>query len=231
MIRINGKETGINTPIASNDRIEIQPSTIGKGAELIVGRLPEFKSTLSFVFNGTKVSSARLVLANGELVSEFYQLRDGDRIEVLDYCTLRQLLELMDIINYSNLTVNNMPADMDTKVYDNFTIQCDMEVWGNGADGMAGESQNSEDGVDGDAGEPHAQGMMGDSRDISITVNGNPVVLKNKENYILVDVLDFYPVDTSVAHGDHLEIEVDGQPCDFTHPVRPGASVRIEWVG
>lgn len=270
VIRINGKETGINTPIASNDRIEIQPSTIGKGAELIVGRLPEFKSTLSFVFNGTKVSSARLVLANGELVSEFYQLRDGDRIEVLDYCTLRQLLELMDIINYSNLTVNNMPAEMDTKVYDNFTIQCDMEeqipieyigdasavqetgedasgqaadtqvshaiffqpeVSGNGADGMAGESQNSEDGVDGEAGEPHAQGMMGDSRDISITVNGNPVVLKNKENYILVDVLDFYPVDTSVAHGDHLEIEVDGQSCDFTHPVRSGASVRIEWVG
>ena len=39
----------------------------------------------------------------------------------------RKLLELMDIIQYTNLLVNNMPADMDTKVYDNFTIVCDME--------------------------------------------------------------------------------------------------------
>ena len=70
----------------------------------------------------------------------------------------------------------------------------------------------------------------GGSMDMSITVNGDPVVLKNKERYILVDVLDFYPVDTSVAHGDHLEMEVDGESCDFTHPLRPGAKVRIEWV-
>ncbi len=278
VIHINGKETGINTPIVSNDRIDIEPSTTGKAAELTIGRLPEFRSTLNFVFNGRKVTSARFVLANGELVSEFYEVKDGDRIKVLDYYTLQQVLELMDIIKYGNVTVNNMPADMDTKVYDNFTIQCDVEeqipieyigsasvvqemdygfsdqeayekaepevrqasfVQNKASQNLAQEesqeetAQNAIQGSIPSGAEKNASQngiTTGGSMDMPITVNGDPVVLKNKERYILVDVLDFYPVDTSVAHGDHLEMEVDGESCDFTHPLRPGAKVRIEWV-
>ena len=41
--------------------------------------------------------------------------------------------------------------------------------------------------------------------ELPITVNGDPVVLKNKKEYILVDVLDFYPFDLSVAKGNRLE--------------------------
>ena len=210
------------------------------------------------------MTSARFVLANGELVSEFYEVKDGDRIKVLDYYTLRQVLELMDIIKYSNLTVNNMPADMDTKIYDNFTIQCDMEeqipieyigtaVAVEEEDSPAPAAEERADPEVSQAYFAQPEGSEGDSagktsipqreervrndasvgglKDISITVNGDPVVLKNKESYILVDVLDFYPVDTAVPHGDHLEIEVDGEACDFTHPLKPGANVRIEWVG
>lgn len=286
VVRINGKETGINTPVDSNDHIEIKPSTVGKPAEISVGRLPEFKSTLNFIFNGKRVSSARFVMVNGELVSEFYEIKDGDNIKVLDYYTLRQVLELMDIIRYSNVTVNNLPADMDTKVYDNFTIQCDVEeqipieyIGGsNGgslveetyvdkaepevsrasfarpaepeltevesteeepvfseSDGTLPEKNDSSHPAEtGSAGADSAvvlSGSAGNSGDMAITVNGDPVILKNKDSYILVDVLDFYPVDTAVAHGDHLEMEVDGQLCDFTHPLKPGANVRIEWVG
>ena len=66
--------------------------------------------------------------------------------------------------------------------------------------------------------------------DVAITVNGEPVILKNKPEYILVDVLDFYPIDTSIAHGDHLETLVNGVDCDFTKPLAAGDEVRIQWV-
>lgn len=314
VIHINGKETGINTPIDSNDKIEIIPSTRGTDASLMIGKLPEFKSTISFQFNGRKVTSDRVMMVNDEMVSELYEIQDGDRIEVRDYYTLEQVLEMMDIAKYDNVTVNNLPADMDTKVYDNFTILCDVEeqipIEYIGTDSMSQElsqketepeenlqelrenaepeeSQNSqlteeipvtdrgrrredafrrqildsvsemdvtvETGTQQKAEkqetEPAAEEMdgqpveeqieekkepevySGGPRDISITVNGEPVILKNKANYILVDVLDFYPVDTSVAHGDHLEMSVNGVACDFTCPVEPGAHVRIEWVG
>ena len=61
VIHINGKVTGINTSIESNDKIEISPSTKGKAAELAIGKLPEFKSTLNFYFNGRKITSSRFV--------------------------------------------------------------------------------------------------------------------------------------------------------------------------
>lgn len=280
VIHINGKVTGINTSIESNDKIEISPSTKGEAAEFAIGRLPEFKSTLSFYFNGKKITSSRFVSVNGELVSEFYNIKNNDKIEILDYYTLKQVLELMDIIQYTNLLVNNMPADMDTKVYDNFTILCDMEEQlpttyvaqqfvseeillpdeeeeqedniserpgqteetvpepqtesGQKAEGPATEPQ-TESGQEAEepAPEPELPGReayTGGPREISVMVNGEAVVLRNKANYILVDVLDFYPIDTSVAHGDHLELAVNGVACDFTHPVEPGDKLRLEWV-
>ncbi len=280
VIHINGKVTGINTSIESNDKIEISASTKGAAAELAIGKLPEFKSTLNFYFNGRKITCSRLVSVNGELVSEFYSVKDEDKIEILDYYTLKQVLEFMDIIQYTNLSVNNMPADMNTKVYDNFTILCDMEeqipttyvaerfvseeivLPDEEEDGITPEQeenteergqehkpepqQQAEESVYADTAAPQENDRKleskpvakassqevytGGSREISVVVNGEAVVLRNKANYILVDVLDFYPIDTSVAHGDHLELAVNGVACDFTHPVEPGDQVRLEWV-
>lgn len=265
VIEINGKVTGINTPIESNDKIEIRSSTKGMPAEITVDKLPELKATLNFYFNGKKITCARFVSVNDELVSEFYSIREQDKIEILNYYTLKQVLEFMDIIQYENLFVNNTPADMDTKVYDNFSILCDVEeqipssylgeafvsqqeipvvepveekAEETAAEGNtpsesgteAGERKPSE-GAPEEIAVPKREVYTGGVRNISITVNGDAVVLKNKANYILVDVLDFYPVDTSVPHGDHLELSVNGELCDFTHSVEPGDVVRIEWVG
>lgn len=278
VIHINGKVTGINTPIESNDKIEISPSTKGAAAELDISRLPEFKSTIHFYFNGKEITCSRFVSVNEELVSEFYSVKEQDRIEILDYYTLQQVLEFMDIIQYTNITVNNVPADMETRVYDNFTIQCDIEeqlpksyvseqfvsyeepvssgiaetetqsqavaVSDTDAKGInetkkeeeaAEEKENAVSVREEKQAEepelPKREVYTGGPRNITITVNGEAVVLRNKANYILVDVLDFYPIDTTVAHGDHLEISSNGIECDFTHPVEPGDQVRIEWVG
>ena len=279
IIEINGKVTGINTPIESNDKIEIRSSTKGTAAEITVDKLPELKATLNFYFNGKKITCARFVSVNDELVSEFYSIKDQDKIEILNYYTLKQILEFMDITQYENLFVNNTPADMDTKVYDNFSILCDVEeqlpssylgeafvsqqeipaVEPKGSvkemtEKAAEENKPSTGDAEGEENKPSEGGTeekenkpsesrteenavpkrevyTGGVRNISITVNGDAVILKNKANYILVDVLDFYPVDTSVPHGDHLELSVNGELCDFTHSVEPGDVVRIEWVG
>ena len=294
VIHINGREMGINTPIESNDKIEIISSTKGAAAELTIGKLPEYKSTINFEFNGKRISAARFVSVNGELVSEFYSVKNQDDIKILDYYTLKQVLEFMDIIYYDNVYVNNVPAKMDTKVYDNFTIRCDVEeqipssyvaetfvseeiiepkeemnpteeekepetdsVAGEEEEGLEADSAAGEYEQETEADfmpqeeeeEPETDSTTGEyqqepvtdsmaekdekkelSSAISVLVNGEPVVLRNKADYIFVDVLDFYPFDTSVAHGDHLELRVNGMQCDFTHPVKEGDQIQIEWV-
>jgi hypothetical protein len=66
--------------------------------------------------------------------------------------------------------------------------------------------------------------------DLHITANGEDVVLKNKTSYILVDVLDFYPFDLSVAKGNKLETLVNGISSEFTKPLGEGDEVRIYWI-
>ncbi|HBI62835.1 MAG TPA: hypothetical protein DDY31_16800, partial [Lachnospiraceae bacterium] len=168
-----------------------------------------------------------------------------------------------------NVYVNNVPAQMDTKVYDNFTIQCDVEEqipssyiaetfvseesivseeeedssegYEEETDSVAEEETDSTADEDREETEPDltaekkqpeiaAEQEKSSTKNISIVVNGEPVVLRNKADYIFVDVLDFYPFDTSVARGDHLELRVNGIPCDFTHPVKEGDQIQIEWV-
>lgn len=321
VIKMNGAEAGINTPVIQNAKIDIKPSTVGEDAVLEIEDIPDYKSTIKFTFNNKEVVCPRYVAVNGELVSGFYDIKDGDDIWFLGYYTLKQVLEFMDIIYSGKVYVNNVPADMNTKVYDNFSILCEIkkeepnynelyakygepefptdvvysineiasdnntvndkydstlkenihktdetgrvdaneiETHSTGGE-TAGEQKNFMENIKKEIadekvtvqpkeetasvsvlenGQPaEKENAVSTARngragvdDITITVNGDTVIMKGKERYILVDVLDFYPVDTSVAHGDHLETMVNGVHGDFMTPVNDGDAVVIQWV-
>ncbi len=281
IVRLNGKQTGMSTHVEKNCKVDIIPSTRGADARLEISSLREYRSNMKIIFNGKEIVCPRFVTVNGSLVSGFYEVREGDRIEILGYYTLEQVLEFMDIICRGKIYVNNVIAPLDAKVYDNFSIACEimkeepnytelMAEYGDGQFPVTNdvlypqeepevqeepdtESYNNEpeEAVRGLQDEEWDSGIIEDSilseedenltepeeivpeipkAAINITVNGKQVVLNGKPSYILVDVLDFYPVDTSVAHGDHLETSVNGEMCDFTCSVNEGDSVRIEWV-
>lgn len=357
IVRLNGRQTGMSASLEQNSKIDIIPSTRGADAVLEISSLPEYSSNMNIIFNGKEITCPRFVTVNGDLVSGFYEVKDQDRIEILGYYTLEQVLEFMDIVYRGKVYVNNVIAPLDTKVYDNFSIACEikkeepnytelMAKYGDGQfpvlsdmlymqkedkeipattgsadtvnaegtvtmpeaqyieEGTESKVENPEPGnsiktdlnTDIEAGTvkiPEEQKPEGGKTDdvnavvwydengatedteakdnientediediedtedtdskgilwkdaaenktevkeviqtaaINITVNGSPVVMTGKQKYILVDVLDFYPVDTAVAHGDHLETSVNGVTCNFTNPVSEGDIVRIEWV-
>ena len=65
--------------------------------------------------------------------------------------------------------------------------------------------------------------------DITIVVNDQNVILKNKENYIFVDILDFYPFDTSTAGGSTIVTTVNGLPANFTSEIQEGDRIELYW--
>ena len=308
LIKMNGVEVGMNTPVTQNAKIDIEPSTAGEDAVLEIEDIPEYKATIKFMFNKKEILCPRFVIVNGEFVSGFYDVKDGDEIEFQDYYTLKQVLEFMDIIYCGKVYVNNVPADMETKVYDNFSILCEIkkeepnynelfekygepefpeetiysieeleehsnenqreehsdeseieidqkeEISGENVvdfhndlayDSEQADNSEQENIAKGDNNKVETHSTGGETageqskneeenaevHDITITINGDTVVMKGKKKYILVDVIDFYPVDTSVAHGDHLETSVNGVAGDFMLPVNDGDNVVIQWVG
>ncbi len=129
VIMVNGKEADLYTLIRANDQIKVIESTAGEAAALDVNQLPEFGSVMWVEVNEKKIELPKFALVNGRLQSGYYAIKENDAIEFLNYYTVRQVAEFMDVIinQELNIYVNNKLADMDTKVYENFSVIWTME--------------------------------------------------------------------------------------------------------
>ena len=213
------------------------------------------RSAISFYVNGTKVDCPCFVSANGQLVSAYYEIQNEDKIEILPYYTLEQLLDFMDIAAEGEVLVNHVPANLQTKVYENFSVDCQitdkfheteaapqesmgssdmtaiershepMSVGDTTDESQSSETVNTENITD----EQKSQ-SFDPEKDFAITVNGEPYALRGKTHYILVDVLDIYPIDTSKAHGDYMEIKINGMDAEFSQPLAEHDAVILRWV-
>ena len=126
IVTMNGKPANINTPLEPNCEITIEPSTSGADAVYTIGQLEEYtKSSLTFNINGYNVICPKFVQVNGSLEPATYEIQEGDEIETRNFYTVGQVAEFMDVNIDTNeeLLVNNVPATLETLVYENFSIE------------------------------------------------------------------------------------------------------------
>lgn len=243
VVKLNGKETGINTPIVQNDKIEIIESTTGKDAEIFISQLPEYQSTIEFQFNNKKIICPKFVVANHKLKSEYYSICHGDCIEILNYYTLGQILEFMDLPYQEDIKVNNVYASVDDKVYENFTIAYgnisemsfrDLNVESLDTtfieDNVEQTSYNYENTTMGAVETSyHTNTTQTTNKEIHILVNGQRITLKGKDKYIFVDILDYYEFDMTVARGTSLVLKVNQQSAEFSSSIENEDVIDIYW--
>jgi hypothetical protein len=123
---MNGKPANINTPLEANSEITIEESTAGESATYRVNQLEEYTSaTVSFEVNGHYITCPKFVEVNGSLEPGDYEIKEGDVIETRSFYTVGQVAEFMDVEVDPDreIYVNNREADMDTLVYENFSIE------------------------------------------------------------------------------------------------------------
>lgn len=121
---LNGEETDIHAAIRSNDIIRVIPSTAGEKADMIVSKLPGYQGNLTVRFEDKDIVLPKLACVNGMLQSAYYEIQNGDQVELLDYYTVKQIMEFMDVPadTIETVYVNHEEAYWDTKVYHNFTV-------------------------------------------------------------------------------------------------------------
>ena len=257
VITLNKEPASLNTPIEQNDVIYVEESTIGEAASMTLGQIEEFGSDITFDVNGKNIVCPRFAYVNGELKSEFYDIRNGDAVRIENFYTVGQLFTFLDL-DYSkyDIMVNNMPADKMTKVYENFTVdfneKSEQKDYNDAQyEDIDNEDVNSEDvknnikhseertsGSDSDTdGNINADNNESDKesdnessiiRDITIIVNNAPVTLSGKSHYILVDLFQFYDFDLSKPKGN-IVILLNGETCEYTASINDGDVVKIYW--
>ncbi len=240
VIRVNGKETSMNAAIEQNDKIEVTESTIGKDGSITVGQLEEFKSVVNFVVNEKNVSCPKFAYVNGCLQSEYYEIQENDTVLMENFYTVQQLFEFLDIdITEQEVYVNNLPADLDTKVYENFIVET--RAWfsdlkeENSAQAV---SEQMDSIVKQETTNPHEAKTALEETDakpvktavsVHVLVNNTPVTLSGKAEYQVVDVFLFYEFDLSTPKGSSVITKVNGERVEYGSPVCEKDTIEIYW--
>lgn len=241
-IYMNDKLVGINTPLEPNSEIVITKSTQGDDAVMTIGKLEEFQSsTVSFFVNGKNIICPKFVEVNGSLEAEDYEIQEGDVIDTRAFYTVGQLMEFMDVEvdEECEILVNNRIADMDTLVYENFSVEwrtIDFASAASEADGekavphgngvndglrveVADENMESEEEIEEEEKE----------HDIEIFINDTPVTLSGKANYIFVDLFNFYEFDLTSSRGRAIITKVNGEDAEFSAELKEGDQIQLAW--
>ena len=260
VITENGEAADIHTPIHANDVIKVVESTAGEEGHLMLGALPETSESLSIYVNEKRVIVPRFASVNGSLQSNYYEIREGDEITILNYYTVGQIIEFMDVVldPHMNLYVNNRLADRDTPVYENFsvlwtleTLPAAIDLWQDGktedtdfwseddgyeenieTGGAQGSMEPREGVTSGNStGESAAKGLLPEKKEtvFELMVNGKPIALSGKEEYIYVDVFEAIDFDLTRPRGKSIVTTLNGRPAQYMEPLHAGDVLEVYW--
>lgn len=241
VITLNGETADIYAPIKANDVITVKESTAGEPAKAQVQQLAEYHTMLNVKVNGVPVKLPRFVSVNGSIETGYYDIQDRDVIEILDYYTIEQLLQYMDVaVEEDNIYVNRTHADRQTQIYENFRVEWNIEPIDFAAraaeaeaaerDSIEEEEQTETDEASGTAvPEKSENAKAGIPMSIQVVVNKQSVRLSGKSAYVFVDIFDHYSFDLSNPQGRSVVTILNGRQAQYLEPIHSGDTIEIYW--
>lgn len=121
-IKKNGTLVSLNDKVEENDTIQIRPSTKGSAGKLLIKEIPECNAEITVTLFGRKLLCPKLVEANGEVVSSFYEVKNGDEICTYDYYSVKGLLEFAGMDVDTLVLLNGREAGSSAKIVDGDVI-------------------------------------------------------------------------------------------------------------
>ncbi len=239
VVTMNGQPVGMNTRLESNCDITISPSTQGEDAVCTIEQLEEYASSyVTFMVCGQRISCPKFVEVNGSLEPGSYQIKQQDVIETRSFYTVGQLAEFMDVIVDENheILVNNRPADLDTLIYENFSI--DWTVSNHLPEFPKPEAEPATSASVGSVIQtPQPETATEEETPIStepassfyVSVNGEEILLQGKKDYIFVDVFPMIDFDIHNGNGRAIITKINGMDCNYSSPLQPEDKIEIYW--
>ncbi len=252
-ITINDESAFITSKIRANDVIHVKESTAGPAATLSLEDLDELAESISFVVNDSNISVPKFASVNGTLQSKFYEIQNDDEIEIVNYYTVKQIADFMDVIIEPdmNIYVNNNLSDLETKVYENFTVNWTTKTLKSEREMMEEKEASYEydeeyddpagqnDGSDKGSNEENSYSSLPEDDGeykgptpvsvITVNVNGAPVILRGKQNYVFVDVFDAINFNLADSKGRRIVTNLNGKQAQYMESLKDGDSVDIYW--
>lgn len=230
VVYLNGDPANLHSSLRANDVIKIDFSTKGENGNISLSKLNSNTGKINITVNDMNVSLPNLCTVNGEVNLDSYKIQNGDVVEVLDYLTVGQILELMDlsVSPAQQVIVNNAKADMNTKVYSRFVIKITDKEELTYAD-LPDDDSIEDDIPQKDFKEITEKEKRNSFSKVSVLVNGENVIMDGKDNYVFVDIFDFYEFDLTKPKGDGIVTKINGHSAEFLESLHDGDVLEIYW--
>lgn len=233
IIYVNDNEATINTTVRANDVIRVTESTKGEKAVASLGDFDEMNESITVKVNGANVLVPKFATVNGVLESQYYEIKSGDEVEILNYYTVKQVADFMDVIidPKMNIYVNNELANEDTLVYDNFNVNWTLETlkFDRDNEDITEEVESFEDLDEPEEAEEEVKEPKGIIHDMTVLVNGKSVQLTGKVNYVFVDVFDHIDFDIKASNGRTIVTKLNGRDAQYMENIKSNDIIEIYW--
>ncbi len=217
VITVNGGAAHINSPIRQGDVIRLTPSTRGLAAVLTLSQLPEYRDGIRIWVNGHEMSLPAPLAVNGREAFPSYQIQNGDDIRTDRGYTIENMARLLDIVwePETEVYVNGVRAQGLTRVYEGFRVEWKLQsetVPACAAEGAASSAPSS----------PYPP--------LLLSVNGRPVELSGKREYVFADVFDHIDFDLKEGRGRSIATLHNGENAQYLAPLKQGDVLEIYWI-
>ncbi len=199
IIKLNGREAGLNTRVKNGDVIEIKEAVQGEKARPTVGEVAREKSCQIFLAD-KRLTLPVIYTLNGEKVSPDTVIKDNDRLKVIRVQTLQELIDACELPTRGyTYRVNG------EKVSRQYILKNEDRV-----EFVKSERDEGEEGI-------------------AVTVNGRQINLPDRgKPYMFVDIFNHIDFDFKNP-GGRIELKINGNRASYTDKIKPGDDIRIFW--
>ncbi|WP_426349608.1 cell division protein FtsA [Alloiococcus sp. CFN-8] len=205
-IIVNGETAALDTEIKNEDKISFLPARDGISAESRIIDILEGFDSKRIIFLGEEVYLIPEIKVNGVNRDIDYLIKDGDTINIITIETLEALCNNKSY--YNEVFVNGKKESKDYIINDGDIITSIEDIAYNNV-------------RDNNSLEKLTKGFI-------VKVNGEEVILSGKDNYIFVDIFDFYTFDLSSPKGI-IALELNGSPAEYFASLKEGDNLSIYW--
>lgn len=223
-LTVNNEPASIETKIKQGDTVHIIPATSGMSAKALITDIAGDISPIKVTLDGKEYLCGHIARVNGEPVNSDYEIKNNDFIETSSVSTLYELIRFAGAVPEGMKFKRGkaiLSTDCPLKDGDSFITLSTAEKKDN---------QQTEQTAPQKTVEPANHSKVF-TEEITITLNGEQVILPSKEDnspHMFLEVLNIINLDLSSPQG-HLVMKINGADASYTSKLSQNDTVEIYW--